>query len=267
MMAFLQRSGSRSTKRVAGLMVTAGLAMLFSATAAACTVQGNSGSPLHLVIDAWDDAEEGKMIARWTQAGNAMFLGGCSGDVPFDITPALNGLEFVRTVNIDGEQYRAYGLAGYPRSPLLVFRHVVWAASGSIPDVYTPLDIHRLTQVSSGPMPTATRGSIIHIGAVSRGGIMERVPATLLGPISRVSPLFPQWVKTDTFTVTANLKVPTCQLSDTPVALVDVGVADLPASGRVAGERTFDVAMECNGAFPVEMVLTDANLPGNTGSR
>ncbi|HGM7337542.1 TPA: fimbrial protein [Stenotrophomonas maltophilia] len=247
------------------------LGLLASASAVACTGQSNTGTPVNLVIEAWDDAEQGKMVANWQSGSgaNAMFLIGCAymAVVPMDVTSSLPGLEFVRNVNLDGQSYPAFGLIAYPRSPLLIFRHQIWTGTGNIRDDYVPLDIRGTVHFPSKGFDSNGRGSIVQVAAISRGGIMQPVPSTLLGPISRVSPLYPQWVKSDTFTVTANLKVPTCKLSDTPVALVDVGVADLPASGRVAGERTFDVAMECNGAFPVEMVLTDANLPGNSGSR
>ncbi|MDA5342067.1 fimbrial protein [Stenotrophomonas maltophilia] len=247
------------------------LGLLASAAAAACTGQHNTGTPVNLVIEAWDDAEQDKMVANWQSGSgaNAQFLTGCvpMAVVPMDVSSSLPGLEFVRNVSLDGQSYPAFGLIAYPRSPLLIFRHRVWTASGSIQDDYVPLDIRGTVHFPSKGFDAYGRGSIVQVAAISRGGIMQRVPSTLLGPISRVSPLYPQWVKSDTFTVTANVKVPTCQLSDTPVALVDVSVADLPTSGSHAGERDFDVAMECNGAFPVEVVLTDANLPGNTGSR
>lgn len=247
------------------------LGLLASASAAACTSQHNAGAPVNLVIDAWDDAEQDQLIARWQSGAgaNAQFLNGCTVNavMPMDVTPSLSGLEFVRNVNIDGKTYPAFGLIAYPRSPLLIFQHYVWTASGSIKDEPVPLDIRTVFHDPSKALDSPGRGSVVNVAAVSRGGIMQPVPSTYLGPISRRSPLYPSFVKTDTYTVTANLKVPTCTLTDTPVTLVDVVAADLPASGRSAGERSFDVAMDCNGAFPVEMVLTDANAPGNTGSR
>lgn len=243
------------------------LGLSASAAAVACTGQHNAGVPIHLVIDAWDEAEPDTVISSWMWSGNAGFLTGCIPGqlIPFDVTSAMPGLEYVRDARIDGEVYPAFGLQSHPRSPLLVFRH--WATGATGQSIATPVDIRKLTIAKTLDFNSPSRSSHVQIAAISRGGIMQAVPTTLLGPISRVSPLFPQWVKTDTFTVTANLKVPTCQLSDTPVTLVDVGVADLPASGRFAGERNFDLVMDCNGAFPVQMVLTDANLPGNTGSR
>ncbi|HEL3816781.1 TPA: hypothetical protein UMY79_003698 [Stenotrophomonas maltophilia] len=250
-----------------GTLLLVLLSACASAPAFACTGQHNRGADIHLTIDGWDDVEQDKVISSWLWAGNAGFLTGCTAGelIPFDLTSALPELEFIRYVSIDGDSYPAYGLRSYPRSPLLVFRH--WAGSNLGTSIATPVDVTTLTVTRTDAYRGDTRSSHVQIAAVSRGGIMERVPATLLGPITRVSPRYPQFVKTDTFTVTANLKVPTCKLSNTPVTLQDVNVADLPASGRIAGERSFDVAMNCNGAFPVEMVLTDANLPGNTGSR
>ncbi|HEL4298375.1 hypothetical protein N5C18_09890 [Stenotrophomonas sp. GD03930] len=256
----------RSSLRDGSICVALGL--LLSASAAACTSQHNSGTAIHLKIDAWDDVEQDKLIANWTWAGNARFLLECATGavVPLDVTATMPGLNFVRNVTVDGRTYAAFGLSGRPRSPLLIFRHETWTSNSGEAQVSTPLDVRVPTHIASKPFNNPDRGSIVLVAAVSRGGVMEPFPATLLGPISRVSPLYPHLAKTDTFTVTANLKVPTCTLSDTPVSLVDVAVADLPASGRFAGERTFDVAMNCNRAIPIELVLTDANLPGNTGS-
>lgn len=255
-------------KRHGRAAVLAVLGLLSSATAMACTEQRYAGASIGLTIDAWDDVEPDKVIASWTWDGNATFLAGCGfDDIPFDITPSLAGLEFVRNVMVDGQVYPAFGLTAYPRSPLLIFKHLIWPGISGIPEVEAPLDVRKVNHVSSGPMVSLHRGSIVHIAAVSRGGIMQPVPTTLLGPISRVSPLYPMWVKTDTFTVTANLKVPTCSFADTAFTLKDVAAADLPAADTAAGEETFNVEMNCNGQFPVTMKLTDANAAGNTGSR
>ncbi|TDV29406.1 type 1 fimbrial protein [Stenotrophomonas sp. CC22-02] len=246
------------------------LGLLASATAAACTGQHNAGGAVTMVIDAWDDVEQDKLIANFTTgSGNAQFLTGCSYSqaVSMDVTSALPGLEFIRNVTVNGKTYPAFGLIAYPRSPLLIFQHLIWTGSGVIREEPQPLDIRGTVNFPSKPLDSSGRGSQVMMAAVSRGGIMERVPSTLLGTVSRQSPLYPAFVKTDTITMTANLRIPTCKLSDTPVALVEVAAADLPASGSHAGERDFNVAMDCNGAFPIEVVLTDANLPGNTGSR
>lgn len=249
----------------------AALGLLVSATAMACTSQHNAGAPVNLLIDAWDDAEQGKLIAQWQfgAGANAQFLLGCTpmSVVPMDVTPSLAGLEFVRNVTIDGSTYPAFGFTAYPRSPLLIFSHQIWTGSGNIRDDAVPLDIRHATHYPSRGLDSAGRGSVVRVAAVSRGGIMEPVPSTYLGAISRMSPLYPAFVKTDTFTVTANLKVPTCTIADTPVALQDISAAVLPAAGSTAGSRDFNVVMNCNGQFPVTMKLTDANAAGNTGSR
>jgi hypothetical protein len=82
-----------------------------SATAVACTGQHNAGGPVDLVIDAWDDVEQDRMISRW-QSGvgaNAQFLTGCSSlaAVPMDVTSLLPGLEFVRNVTVDKTYQRS----------------------------------------------------------------------------------------------------------------------------------------------------------------
>ncbi len=236
----------------------------------ACTGQHSSGGGggLDLVIDAWQDAASGEVISNWRSAGNANFLEGCSTSaVPLDITPSLAGLVFIRNVTVDGVAYPAFGFSGQPRSPLLIFQHTTWSGNGGVPSVSVPLDISKPTHLPGAPMGSNLRGSYISVAAVARGGIMQSVATTPLGSVSHVSPRYPLWVKTDTFTVTANIKVPTCSVFDTPVTLQEVPFGDLPSVGSHARELAFDVAMDCNGAFPIEMKLTDANAPGNTGSR
>ena len=258
-------------KRHGRLAVLAALGLLASASAMACTGQHNTGGPVNLVIDAWDDAEQDKLVANW-QGGagaNAQFLTGCASMavVPMDVISSLPGLEFVRDVNIDGQIYPAFGLIAHPRSPLLVFRHRVWVGAGTIRDDFVPLDVRGTVHFPSKAFDNSGRGSQVHVAAISRGGIMEPVPFLPLGTVAVQSPLYPAFVKTSTFTVTANLKVPTCTFADTPVALQDISAADLPGAGSTAGGRDFNVVMNCNGQFPVTMKLTDANAPGNTGSR
>lgn len=247
------------------------LTALASATAAACTGQHNAGAAVTLVIDAWDDAERDKLIANWASAAgaNAQFLIGCRVNdvVPMDVTSSFPGLEFVRNVTLDGQTYPAFGMIAYPRSPLLIFRHQIWTGSGSVREDFVPLDVRGTVHFPSKALDSNGRGSIVHVAAISRGGIMEPVPSTLLGPISRMSPLYPAFVKTDTFTMTARLKVPTCTFTDTAVALQEISVTDLPAADSTAGGRDFNVVMNCNGRFPLTMRLTDANAAGNTGSR
>ncbi len=245
--------------------------VLICTTAAACTGQHNAGTAVTLVIDAWDDAEQDKLIANWASAAgaNAQFLIGCRVNevVPMDVTSSLPGLEFVRNVNVNGQTYPAFGMVAYPRSPLLIFRHQIWTGSGSVREEFVPLDVRGTVHFPSKALDSNGRGSIVQVAAISRGGIMEPVPSTLLGPISRMSPLYPAFVKTDTFTMTARLKVPTCTFTDTAVALQEISVTDLPAADSTAGGRDFNVVMNCNGRFPLTMRLTDANAAGNTGSR
>lgn len=243
--------------------------LLGAASVTACTFQQSTGGDVALTINAWDDVEQDKLLGRWTWAGSYHFLEGCTPGavVPFDVTASMPGLEFVRNVTIEGVRYPAFGLTAYGRGPLLIFKHAATDIRGGGPDYQSPLDVARGNHIPSIPMNSSGRGSYVLVAAVSRGGGMASVPATLLGSIRQVSALYPSWIKTDTFTVVVNLRVPTCAMTDTPVTLADVAAADLPSSGSHAGERGFDVVMNCNGAFPVDMVLTDANSPGNTGSR
>lgn len=258
-------------KRHGRAAVLAVLGLLASASAMACTGQHNAGGPVNLVIDAWDDAEQDKLVANW-QGGagaNAQFLTGCSNMavVPMDVISSMPELEFVRNVNIDGQTYPAFGLIAYPRSPLLIFKHQIWTGEGSIRDDFVPLDVRGTTHFPSKPFDAPGRGSRVHVAAISRGGIMQPVPPTFAGTVAVQSPLYPAFVKTSSFTITANLKVPTCSFANTAFTLKDVAAADLPAADTAAGEETFNVVMNCNGQFPVTMKLTDANAAGNTGSR
>lgn len=267
----MNRSGLSPSRisKAAVLLSLAGL--LVAGSAAACTGQHNAGAAVSLVIDAWDDAGQDKLIANWASAtgANAQFLTGCriNDVVPMDVTSSFPGLEFVRNVTLDGQTYPAFGMIAYPRSPLLVFRHQIWTGSGSVREDFVPLDVRGTVHFPSKALDSNGRGSVVQVAAISRGGIMEPVPSTLLGPISRMSPLYPAFVKTDTFTMTARLKVPTCTFRDTAVALQDISVTDLPAADSTAGGRDFNVVMNCNGRFPLTMRLTDANAAGNTGSR
>jgi len=258
-------------KRHGRAAVLAVLGLLASASAMACTGQHNAGGPVNLVIDAWDDVEQDKLIAPWQRGAgaNAQFLTGCGNMsvVPMDVISSMPELEFVRSVIVEGQTYPAFGLIGYPDSPLLIFKHQVWTAAGSIRDAYVPLDVRGTTHFPSKPFDTSGRGSDLLVAAISRGGIMQPVPPTYAGTVAVQSPLYPAFVKTSSFTVTANLKVPTCSFADTAFTLKDVAAADLPAADTAAGEETFNVVMNCNGQFPVTMKLTDANAAGNTGSR
>lgn len=256
------------TAAIAVFMV-AGVGLLGAASAAACTFQWSAGGAVNLFIRGWDDAEQDKLMGRWTWAGSYHFLEGCTPGavVPFDVTAELPDLEFVRNVSVDGVRYPAYGLRAYARSPLLIFRHVATDIRGGGPNYQSPLDIAQANHIPSLPMNSSGRGSYVLVAAVSRGGSMESVPPTLLGSIRQVSALYPAWIKTDTFTVTVDVKVPTCTFADTPITLQDVSAADLPAAGSTAGGREFDVVMTCNGEFPLMMNLTDANAAGNSGSR
>ncbi len=256
----------RNMSAVAGLMIS--MACLVPTLALACTGQHNAGAAINLTINGWANAAADTQIGNWTNMGAPQFLTGCTpGDVvPFDLTPSLMGLQYERNVMMDGLSYPAYGLVGYPASPLLIFRHVNWDGDPITPDNFMPVDITKPNHVPSRGHATNQRGSIIRMAAVARGGVMESVPATTLGPIAHVSPLFPGFVKTDTFAFTANLTLPTCTFSDKDVTLPAVYAGDLPNAGSDTGPRDFEVVMDCNGRFALDLTLTDAHAPGASGS-
>ncbi|KAG1445387.1 hypothetical protein G6F57_017578 [Rhizopus arrhizus] len=96
---------------------------------------------------------------------------------------------------------------------------------------------------------------------------MAEVPTTDLGSIRHIYPPNPSLTKLESFSVSATLRTKTCTLANATVVLDDAYVLDLPAAGSSSGQRDFNVVMRCNGRYPVSLVLTDANGPGNTGSR
>jgi len=243
------------------------LALLAHATANACTTLDNPGTAIHLTINAWEDPTPDRLIAAWHWGGSALFLSGCAidSDVPISVVSTLAPLEFVRNVTLDGETYPAFGLIAYPNSPLLVFRH--WAGNLGTGEMMTPLDVRNTVAARTAAFSGGRRTSHVQIAAVSRGGTMESIPLTSLGAIARTSPAFSMFTKTDTFSVTATLTPPTCTVTDKVVPLQDIDAADLPAAGASTGEVEFNVRMNCSGTFPVALTLTDANAPGNTGSR
>jgi type 1 fimbria pilin len=263
----LSSSPARPMHAVArGVLLLALAGAMSAMTAAACTGSYPGGNA-NLVIDTWDDADAGKLISAWDTAGNANFLNGCSfsDPTPVDVTPAMPNLQFVRNVTVDGQSYPAFTVVGQPRSPLLIFRYLIGNGAGGISTV--PLDVSRTFHSTGDGVIGNFRWSVVSVAAVSRGGQMEDLPTTAMGSITHVYPPNPSLTKVETFSVTAKLRTKTCELTDAPVKLDDVYAADLPAANSTTGEKTFNVSMRCNGAFPVSLVLTDANAPGNTGSR
>ncbi|WP_313139812.1 fimbrial protein [Stenotrophomonas sp.] len=228
------------------------------------------GQEANLVVDAWDDTEPDVLVASWRNVGNVSFLSGCtsvSTSIPIDARMAAPGLQYVRTVTLDGQSYPAFGLSSHPRSPLLIFRHTASSSSGGQPSLSQPFDIRVGVQVRGHAIASPSRWSFVSVAAVSRGGDMQAVPRTTLGTAMHVSPDFPHMVKTDTYHFTANLRTKTCTLTDKAVTLDDVPMEDLPAPDSTAAEQDFNVVMRCNGAFPVSFTLTDAIEPSNTGTR
>jgi len=228
------------------------------------------GQEANLVVDAWDDAEPDVLVANWRNVGNVSFLSGCSFgniSVPIDATMAAADLEYVRNVSIDGHSYPAFGLRSRPRSPLLIFRHTARSANSGQPSLSQPFDIRGVSEVRGLVMNNNTRWSYVSIAAVSRGGDMEAVPLMTLGTVTHVSPDFPHLVKTDTYQFTANLRTKTCTLADKQVTLDDVTAAELPNADSTAADQDFNVVMRCNGEFPVDLMLSDATQPSNSGSR
>lgn len=259
-------SPARRPIRSRSALLFAVACVMSAATAEACTGSYPGGNT-NLVIDMWDDTAADVLISSWKAAGNANFLSGCSSSspVPVDVTAAMPKLQYVRTVNVDGNSYPAFSVVGQGRSPLLIFRYLAGNGSGGISVV--PLDIRRTLNSTPSGVLGSFRWSAVDVAAVSRGGLMEGLPMTDIGGVTHVYPPNPSLKKLETFSITANLRTKTCTLAGTPVVLKDVSADELPASGSSAGGRDFSVAMTCNGAFPVNLMLTDANATGNTGSR
>jgi len=261
---FVSRSRiSRALLRAGGALTCTFLGLT---TVHACTTSGPDGNA-SLVINAWDDKAPDVLISEWASAGNANFLSGCSSSavVPIDIRSTMPALAFVRMVVIEGENYPAFEMRGYPRSPLLVFRYITGTGNKVLS---MPLD-PRIVQRNPGTEITGTsfRWSTARVAAVSRGGEMQSVPTTSVGDVTYMSPDYPSLVKKEAFSVLANVRAKTCTLADTAFSLKDINAVDLPRAGSDAGAQEFQVSMNCNGAFPLTLTLTDANAPGNTSSR
>ncbi|WP_079223511.1 fimbrial protein [Stenotrophomonas maltophilia] len=253
--------------RVRMLWGAMALALFAPAIAQACTAV-EPGQQINLVVNAWDDAEPDLLVADFRSGGSVRFLMNCpSGDIPIDVSPSITGLEFVRNVTVSGESYPAFGLLGQPQSPLLIFKSSVEGSSGGGPSRAQPFDIRTPLHVSGLNISGVSRWSIVYVAAVSRGGEMRAVPETSLGTITHAAPRYPHLVKSDAYRISANIRSRTCTLDDTSVELKDVQAADLPGAGSTAGQLGFNVVMRCNGAFPAELTLTDANAAGNTSSR
>lgn len=251
-----------ATRRVAcALLAPAGASC--AAPVMACT-GAEPGATTNLVIDAWDDTTPDVLIGGWTNSGNSNYLTGCrnSDVVPITATSSMSTLQYVRSVVREGETYKAFQVRGRPTSPLLVFRYLTGNGTKFITkplDVGTPLN-----EPGTRTLGTSFRWSVTQVAALSLGGEMGGLPTTSLGSITYRAAKYPSLLKTESFSVSATLRTKVCTLEAAAVTLQDVHVLDLPAADSTTGERDFDVAMTCNGAYPVSLTLTDANAPVST---
>jgi len=241
------------------------LALAAAASAEACT-SAHPGGTTSVTIQTWDDTEADVVVGSWQYNGNASFLWNCgAGETPINVSAAMPDLEYVRNVIVDGETYPAFGVKGRPRTPLLVFQYI--ASDGSGTTFRFPFDVRTTLHFPGSGITGDARLSWMRMATISRGGLAESLPTTVLGTITYASPNFPALVKVDDYDVTANLRTKTCTLADKAVTLQDINLGDLPAAGSTAAEQGFNVVMTCNGQFPVDLMLTDATQPANTGSR
>ncbi len=240
--------------------------LLAQDAAEACT-DVHGGAVTSIKIDAWDDTDEGAIVSPWMHSGNANYLLGCNSSelIPVEVSAAMPELEFVRNVSFEGETFPAFGVRGRAKTPLLIFQYLVGNGGGN--SQRFPFNPLTGLQFSGVGWSGVNRWSWVRMAAVSRGGEMEALPTTIVGEITYSTPSYPALVKKDNYHVTANLKTKTCKLTATAVTLQDVSISDLPTEGSTAREREFNVPMNCNGAFPMFLELTDANAPGNNGSR
>ncbi|HGM5883610.1 MAG: type 1 fimbrial protein [Stenotrophomonas maltophilia] len=241
--------------------------LLMTGTVQACNALSFGGGHVDLSIDTWDDGVGDVQVSTWAMAGNANFLEDCDrwSNVAVDVIPAVRNLQYERDVTIDGDRYPAFGIVGWPRSPLLIFRYAYGSGSGD--STGAPFDVRSTLNSSGAGVTGYFRWSVVSVAAVSRGGAMEEVPTTDLGSIRHIYPPNPSLTKLESFSVSATLRTKTCTLANATVVLDDAYVLDLPTAGSSSGQRDFNVVMRCNGRYPVSLVLTDANGPGNTGSR
>ncbi|KAG0737174.1 hypothetical protein G6F24_018054 [Rhizopus arrhizus] len=89
-------------------------------TVQACNALSFGGGHVDLSIDTWDDGLGDVLVSTWRIAGDANFLEDCDrwSNVAVDVIPTVRNLQYERDVTIDGERYPAFGIVGWPRSPL-----------------------------------------------------------------------------------------------------------------------------------------------------
>ena len=185
-----------------------------------------------------------------------------AGQTAFNVDAPLNGLTYVRDVQMDSYLYKVYSTG--PRSPLIGFSFSV-KEGGSTTVGGPPIAIGSSNR-HPGVLLTAP-GPIrldVYMVIFFRGGAMESIPMTDLGTITSSVEGDPS--QTMQHHVRLEIIVPpvTCTLSNASHILDDVLANELAASGSNAKESSFDVAMNCPmDNIDVQLSLADANGPGS----
>lgn len=178
------------------------------------------------------------------------------------LTVRLEGqrLTPISTVVFEGATYTTYETS--PTSPLYFF-HVRSQNSGGRPRF-------ALEDGKAQPLVarTTSGGQLIaepYVGVVARAGMIN-TPPTVLGKYVLEYPMLGMRAES-ALSVSVTMPVESCAMRDVPVALPDVDAQDLAAAGSHAHLTAFKVRMDCTSAgIPLTLTLTDATLPGNTGS-
>lgn len=185
------------------------------------------------------------------------------GQTAFFTRLSLPGLTYVRDIFWEGRSYPAYSLS--ERSPLLIFIHIV-SDGGNVSGIalYNGQVNRNPGVVLAAP---ARLGQSVQMRVFFRGGAMESVPLTVLGPIESWSEKDPANPFLHTFRLGLTLPVLTCTLANASHALDPVVANDLAVVGASAKEADFPVAMNCPmDNVDVTLALADANDGANAGS-
>ena len=185
--------------------------------------------------------------------GNVDFS--CSAPGVLDALPVFSGMRYVR--HIDGEP--AYEMG--PESPLVVMRLEMaeYDASG------TPIEsVEHPALESNKNNPRYVQGArvvlYVNLQFYSRGGTMRPLPQQSAGSVQVGNSDVAEF----RFDLGYDFVGTTCALTDARVGLDPVDLR-LLASQPSAGEKAFDVAMDCGAAAgrPISLEITDAQNRGN----
>lgn len=204
-------------------------------------------------------------LTEWTRASETLtpYFTGCprARRLNVEFTPISAGFELVRTVNVDGEMYPAYGWS--PTSPLVVVSFRTGRAG--VPRSSKPVWLDKMTQLI-GVTDSSSAGNfnMLRVGVsfklISRGGPMTGGGMPPVQGSTRL-PAYPGAGSVEhRFTPRVFVPALPCALSDTTLVLPTINAVDIGQPGATAATRPLEVTMRCPLASSnVRLTLDDAN--------